>query len=83
MRTCVRTHTHTHTHQVRLTITFVSAAVQFSVNMDVEDIAGGRNKLLQHLIRKFSLLQLFSKSQGEDLTRDKIETRFLDKVQHS
>lgn len=35
------------------------------------------------LIRKFSLLQLFSKSQGRNLTRNKIETRFLDKVQHS
>lgn len=53
------------------------------LNMDVGDIAKGRSKLLQQLIRKFCLLQLFNKWQGRNLTRDKKETRFLDKVQLS
>lgn len=55
----------------------------FMLNVDVSDIAGRRNKLLQQLIRKFSLLQLFNKWQHRSLTRDKRETRVLDKVQLS
>lgn len=53
------------------------------LNMDVGDITGRRNKLLQRLIRKFSLLQLFNKWQCRNLTRDTRETRVLDKVKLS